>query len=205
MPSLNHILQRNFSGCWKAPCEHQCGTFALLQVLFHTGNIHCHPQGMTVSAVLSSWHGEPPAFHSGRYSTAFHKPPIPYLWSAWVAQQTVSSNIVYPCSGLMCKTLIVYRTIINILHIFIYVSQNYCYSHISITVKNFYGFAQHYAKQTREQIIKLISSRTLYLISFSLHYFNKLSKSSGNNPALGCCSTRFIIQQSVPPLLANSS
>lgn len=33
---------------------------------------------------------------------------------------------------------------INILHIFIYVSQNYCY--ISITVKNFHGFAQHYPK-----------------------------------------------------------
>lgn len=49
--------------------------------------------------------------------------------------------IIYPCSGLMYKTLIP-----NIWHIFIYVSQNYCYSHISITVKNFYGFAQHYPK-----------------------------------------------------------
>lgn len=112
---FNHILHRNFSGCWKAPCEHQCRTFTLFQVLFHTGNIHCHHQGMTVSAVLSSWHRGPPAFHSGTYSTAFHKPSISYLWSAWVAQQTVSSSIIYPCSGLTCKTLIPF------FRIFIYV------------------------------------------------------------------------------------
>lgn len=46
---LKHVLHRNFRGCWKAPCEHQCKTFALLQVIFHTGNIHCHPQGMMFS------------------------------------------------------------------------------------------------------------------------------------------------------------
>lgn len=45
---LNHISHRNFSGCWKAPCEHQRRTFALLQGLFHFGNIYFHPQGKTV-------------------------------------------------------------------------------------------------------------------------------------------------------------
>lgn len=45
---LKRISHRNFSGCWKASCDHQCRTFPLLQGLFHFGNIHFHPQGKTV-------------------------------------------------------------------------------------------------------------------------------------------------------------